>query len=185
MEFQNADRFFIGYGNTYEFLPQPFQIATGIELPVAGYRFSTGRTGFTLGQRRRMSGTLSIEQGTFFDGNKTTFSWTRGRVNLTPRLSIEPRISIDRVTLVEGAFTNRLLGSRATYSMTPLMFVSALVQYNTASRSASANVRLRWEYRPGSELFVVWNEQRDTVAERFPTLANRALIVKINRLFRF
>ena len=185
VEFQNADRFFVAVSDTYEFLPQPFAIATGINLPVGGYHYSSGRTGFTLGQRRRVSGTLSIEQGTFFNGNITTLSWARGRVNLTSRLSIEPRVSIDRVTLVEGAFTNRLFGSRATYTMTPLMFVSALVQYNAASHSVSANVRLRWEYRPGSELFVVWNEQRDTLGERFPELANRAFIVKVNRLFRF
>jgi hypothetical protein len=46
-------------------------------------------------------------------------------------------------------------------------------------------VRLRWEYQPGSELFIVFNEERDTLAPRFPRLQNRALIVKINRLFRF
>ena len=64
------------------------------------------------------------------------------------------------------------------------MFASALLQYNSSNHSVSANVRLRWEYRPGSELFVVFNEQRDTLARRFPALANRAFIVKINRLFR-
>ena len=48
----------------------------------------------------------------------------------------------------------------------------------------STNVRLRWEYRPGSELSLVYNEQRDTLARGFPTLANRALILKLNRLFR-
>ena len=65
------------------------------------------------------------------------------------------------------------------------MFVSALLQYSSNANVLSANVRLRWEYRPGSELFVVWNEQRDTLTSRFPDLANRALIVKINRLLRF
>jgi hypothetical protein len=55
---------------------------------------------------------------------------------------------------------------------------------NSSSHDVSAYVRLRWEYRPGSELFVVFNEDRDTLARRFPTLASRALIVKINRLFR-
>ena len=58
------------------------------------------------------------------------------------------------------------------------MFTSALLQYNTAVNAVSANVRLRWEYRPGSELFVVYNEQRDTLAASFPDLVNRALIVK-------
>jgi hypothetical protein len=49
----------------------------------------------------------------------------------------------------------------------------------------AANVRFRWEYRPGSELFVVLNEQRDTVYSGFGELANRAFIIKVNRLFRF
>jgi hypothetical protein len=71
--------------------------------------------------------------------------------------------------------------------MTPLSFVSALVQYNSSTRTLAANVRLRWEYHPGSELFVVFNEQRDTLGARATgfALSNRAFIVKVNRLFRF
>ncbi|MCH7749549.1 MAG: hypothetical protein IH939_15790 [Acidobacteria bacterium] len=50
----------------------------------------------------------------------------------------------------------------------------------------STNVRLRWEYQPGSELFVVYNDQRDTELGRgVPMLENRAFIVKVTRLFRF
>ena len=41
------------------------------------------------------------------------------------------------------------------------------------------------ELGPGSELFVVYNEQRDTLARRFPNIENRALIIKLTRLFRF
>jgi hypothetical protein len=65
------------------------------------------------------------------------------------------------------------------------MFTSALVQFNTGTAAVSANWRFRWEYRPGSELFIVYNEQRDTGAVSFPELQNRALIVKVNRLVRF
>ena len=51
------------------------------------------------------------------------------------------------------------------------MFVSALIQYNSANNALSSNIRLRWEYQPGSELFVVYNEQRDTLTpERYPEL---------------
>ena len=64
--------------------------------------------------------------------------------------------------LDQGRFTAHLLGSRITYTMTPLMFVSALVQYNSSTNSVSTNARLRWEYQPGSELFVVYNEDRNT-----------------------
>ena len=66
-----------------------------------------------------------------------------------------------------------------------MMFVSAFVQFNSSTNTMSTNARLRWEYRPGSELFIVFNEERDSQSPRFPDLRNRALIVKINRLFRF
>jgi hypothetical protein len=69
--------------------------------------------------------------------------------------------------------------------MTPLMFASALIQYISSTNRVSSNVRLRWEYQPGSELFVVYNEERDSLSPHFPDLQNRALIIKINRLFRF
>ena len=39
--------------------------------------------------------------------------------------------------------------------------------------------------RPDRELFVVFNEQRDTLAAGFPALANRAVVVKVNHLIRF
>jgi hypothetical protein len=86
--------------------------------------------------------------------------------------------------LVQGEFITHLAGSRVTYSMTPLMFVSALIQYNSGINAVSTNARFRWEYRPGSELFVVYNEERNTLTRSFPALNNRAFIVKINRLFR-
>jgi hypothetical protein len=69
--------------------------------------------------------------------------------------------------------------------MTPRMFVSSLLQYSSSANAITANLRLRWEYLPGSELFVVYNEERDTRAGQLSSLANRALIVKVNRLFRF
>ena len=52
--------------------------------------------------------------------------------------------------------------------MTPLMFVSALMQYNSGINAVSTNARFRWEYRPGSELFVVYNEERNTLTRSFP-----------------
>jgi len=185
IEFQNSDRFSVAYAGTYEFLPRPFPIAPGVTLPVGGYDYASVKTGFNFGQQRAVSGNLLVEYGTFYSGHKTAVSFSRGRVKLTPQLSVEPTYSVNWVDLVEGSFTTHLLGSRVTYTVTPLMFVSALLQYNSTANVVSANVRLRWEYQPGSELFVVFNEQRDTTSPRLPSLTNRAIILKINRVFRF
>jgi hypothetical protein len=185
IELQNSDRFSVVYTNTYEFLPRPFGIASHITLPVAGYGYSNLQTGYNFGQQRAVSGNLLVEYGSFYSGHRTAVGVSRGRVKLTSRLSVEPSYSANWVELIEGSFMTHLVGSRVTNTFTPLMFVSALLQYNSSSHSVSANVRLRWEYRPGSELFVVFNEQRDTFTPRFPALTNRAAVVKINRLFRF
>ena len=185
IELENSDMFTIGYMNSYEFLPRPFPIADEITLPVGGYDFSIGRLGYNFGPQRNVSGNVLVEFGGFFNGTKTVVSVSRGRVNITSKVSVEPIYSINWVDLEEGDFTTHLVGTRATYTVTPMMFTSALIQYNSSIDAVSANVRFRWEYQPGSELFVVFNEERDTTSRQFPELTNRAFIVKINRLFRF
>ena len=65
------------------------------------------------------------------------------------------------------------------------MFFSGLLQYNSSTDAVSTNLRLRWEYHPGSEIFVVYTDERDTAFSGFPGLKNRAFVVKINRLFQF
>ncbi|MEQ1870866.1 MAG: DUF5916 domain-containing protein [Vicinamibacterales bacterium] len=184
VEFQRSDLFVLAVSDNYDFLPRPFRISSNVTLPSAVYRYASVRTAYTIGQQRRISGTLSAEHGTFYNGKKTALAFTRPRIEITPRLAFEPSVSVNRVELDQGSFTTTLVGTRVTQAITPRMFVGALVQYNSDSHSTVANVRLRWEYRPGSELFVVFNEQRDTLGTRFPDLTSRALIVKINRLFR-
>ena len=76
---------------------------------------------------------------------------------------------------------------RVDYGFTPLMFVSALAQYSSADRAVSTNVRYRWEYAPGSELFLVYTDEHGTDDPLAPStlgrgLRNRAFVVKVNRL---
>ena len=191
IEFENSDQLSVEYGRSYEFLEQPFQIASDVTVPVGAYRFQDVLTSLELGRQRRFSGTLSVQHGSFFSGDKTTVGFglgggqSSGRLELTPQFSVEPGLSLNWIDLPEGRFTTTLVTTRTSYTFTPLMFVSVLLQYNSSNDSLGANLRFRWEYQPGSELFVVYNEQRDTLARGYPELENRAFIIKINRLFRF
>ena len=74
---------------------------------------------------------------------------------------------------------------RVTYTLSPRMFVSALVQYQSRTDSVTTNARFRWEYVPGSELFIVYNDGRNTLTRALADLENQSIIVKITRLFRF
>ena len=184
-ELANDDTTSVTYTRSYEFLPQPFEIAPGVTLPIGGYGFDDVQVSYNMAQQRLVRANFSISRGTFYSGHKTTASASGGAVRVSNQFSLEPSYSLNQVELVEGSFTTHLLSSSITYTMSPRSFVSTLVQYSSRNNSVSTNARLRWEYRPGSELFVVYNERRDTLTERFPDLVNRAFIVKVNRLFRF
>jgi len=113
-----------------------------------------------------------------------------GRVSVHRQLSVEPTFSISRIELPDASFTTRLARARVDYAFTPLMFASGLLQYSSADRAFSTNVRFRWEYAPGSELFLVYTDERETGDDGLsPTavrgLKNRAFVVKLNRLLRF
>ena len=67
------------------------------------------------------------------------------------------------------------------------MFLSGLVQHNSSRDTFSTNFRFRWEWSPGSELFIVYTEDLDTdplMPDRTTDLRNRGLVIKINRLLQ-
>lgn len=80
-----------------------------------------------------------------------------------------------------------LISVRTIYAMTPRMFVTAFLQYNSAAAAGivGLNTRFRWEYAPGSDLFLVYSEGHDTTFAGFRGQSNRQLVVKLTRLFRF
>jgi hypothetical protein len=128
---------------------------------------------------------VSLQAGGYYDGTLTGVSYTMGRVSVTKRFSVEPSMSINRVDLPQGRYTAEQYRARTDYGFSPGMFASALLQYSSIDHSFSSNLRYRWEYQPGSELFVVWTDERDTLAGGAAALRNRAFVVKITRLLRF
>ena len=185
-EFENSDRFSVDLQRRYELLVDPFDISSDVSIPVGGHGFQDYYASYSMGAQRKISGTFSLQRGEFFDGDITAIGYSRGRIEITPQMSIEPSISVNRIALPGGRFTTKLATTRFTYTFTPRMFFSGLLQYNSSRDALSTNLRLRWEYQPGSELFVVYNDQRDTgLGRSFPILENRAFIVKFTRLFRF
>ena len=184
IEQQNSDLWSLSYISTYELIPQPFLISEGVRIPIGGYNFDTLSGSYTLGQQHRVSGTATFEVGSFYDGDKTTATY-KGRVQMVAGFAVEPSVSLNWIDIPQGAFTNTVVGGRATYTVTPRMYAAALVQYSSSTTTLSTNIRFRWEYQAGSELFVVFTEGRDTFVPGRVSLETRGLVVKINRLFRF
>ena len=183
-DFESADAFVLNFNANYEFLNAPFRIARGVTVPVGGFHFNAVETSYVLGPQRRVSGTISANRGRFYGGDRTGVAYS-GRLNLTSQLTVEPRLSLDSVQLPQGDFTTKLAGARTTYTISPRMAASALVQYNSSLNTIESNARFRWEYQPGSDLFVVYTDGRDTTDRRLAELVNRGVAIKFSRLFRF
>jgi hypothetical protein len=183
IEHENGDRSWVDVTDNFEYLPEVFTIADGVLLPVAEYRFQDVLVAYDFGPQRLVPGTISFRIGDFFSGDRRELSYD-GRIELTEQLSLEPRVSLNWVDLVEGSFTARLVSVRASYTFSPRTFVSSLVQFNSSSDTFSGSVRLGWEYEPGSNFYVVFSEGRNDLSGD-PFLATRTFAVKLTKLFRF
>ena len=138
--------------DNYELLVEPFEPGPGVTLPVGGYGFRDIEATYSPGAQRRLTGTFTVRVGEYFNGDIRSVGFSRGRLELTPKLSVEPTLSINWVDTPQGSFRTDLVVSRVTYTFTPRMFFSGLIQYNSSTDTISSNLRLRWEYSPGSEL---------------------------------
>lgn len=184
-EFQTGDTFDVRVNRNYERLVRPFAVARGVTIAPGGYGFTDGRMSYTFGLQRRLSGTASLQQGAFYDGHITTVGLSAARIGFGPRLSFEPSLSLNRAEVSSGSFMTTVVRTRGDFAFTTRMFATGLVQFGSADRGLSTNLRFRWEYLPGSELFAVYTDERDLAPTAPRTLKNRAFVIKINRLLRF
>jgi hypothetical protein len=184
VEFHNSDVLTLNYYRNYEFLSEPFDVSGGVIVPAGRYRFHEAVVNYQIGPQRPLSGTVNLSHGGFYTGYRTQTSFS-GRAKFSPQLALEPRVSIDWVDLPQERFRVTLIGARPTFTITPRMFVSALVQYNSRTNSLETNIRWRWEYQPGSDLFVVYTDGRNTGGPGFSQLLNRSFAVKLTRFLRF
>ena len=189
-ELDTSDVVAVTVTRDFELLARPATIL-GVTIPMGSHEFTNAVVSYALGAQRRVSGTLSLQAGNFYNGTLVSAGYSLARVAVLKQFSFEPTISLNRVEIPGASVTTQLYRTRADYGFSPLMFASALLQYTSSDRSFSNNLRFRWEYRPGSELFVVYTDERDMTDPRFALatqvigLKNRAFVVKINRLLRF
>ncbi|MEP7117892.1 MAG: hypothetical protein ABI880_09930, partial [Acidobacteriota bacterium] len=183
VELNNGDFVNTEVTQAFEALVAPFEVARGVTVPIGEYRFTQAKASYFMGLQRRISGGLTLGRGNFYDGSLSEVTW-RGRVEFTPQFYAEPTLSWNRVDTPFGTGNSNLASTRLTYTVTPRMFVAALVQYQSRTQSMSTNLRFRWEYQPGSELFVVYSDGRTTLNPGYPDLENRSFVVKATKLFR-
>ncbi len=130
---------------------------------------------------RPVDGSFNYTSGGYWSGERTEIrvvaGWRPGA-----RLSFRLSWTHNAIDLKEGAFDTDLASLRADYDFTTEMSVRSLFQYNSQSDVMLANIRFRYIYVPGSDLYLVYNETQVAEGSR---LIDRAFIVKATYLLRF
>jgi hypothetical protein len=179
----NAQINFTAY-RTFDRLDAPLRIPAGnphVAIAPGDYLFSRYKASFTTNTSRKITGNGTIDWGNFYDGRRKSLS---GGLNLRPNFHLAVNIGYDRnnVTLPNGEFTTNLVSTRFIYAFNPKAFFNAFIQYNADTHLVSSNLRLDILHHPLSNLYIVYNDTRDTLGGN---LRERAFIVKFTNLFSF
>jgi hypothetical protein len=74
------------------------------------------------------------------------------------------------------------VGARVLWGFNPRAFFNAFLQYNADTHQVSSNLRFNFIHHPLSDIYVVYNDRRETTGGQ---LLERAFIVKVTNLFTF
>ncbi len=161
-QMQRQDTSSVRIGATREFdnLSVPFSTA-GTTLPIGAYSWTTASASYSSNRTRRLYGSLSAEAGGYYSGDRQT-----ARLNLTLQvgktLLLEPNYTHNRVQLPGRAdYASNVLNFRVSHSFSPDFYLKGFVQYNDDRKTASFNFLWWYHYKPGSDLYVVYNQGWD------------------------
>ncbi len=177
------DRFRLAFVDEVEQLFEPFEIRPGIVIPAGVYRFnSIFLRGFS-NQGRRLAWRGNINVGKFLSGDRRSIVLSNF-VRLSRHLLTEFQWNYNDVTLPQGDFTATIYTVRLDAAFSPDLRLNTLAQYNEAAQLAGVNVRFNWIYKPGANLFVVYNHNWAAPTFSARETARRELIVKFNYLWQ-
>jgi hypothetical protein len=167
---------------TYERLSEPFTMRRGVVVPAGEYSFQDFGVWLETNASRAVSGSGWIQQGSFWDGERTAHGLA---LNLRPSRFFRTETTWDHhaVDLRGGSFTTDLFRQRINVPLTPDLSTSAFAQWNDAAELLSLNLRLRWIYRPGADVFLVLNQTWDAPGLGTRSLRDRQAVLKMTYLF--
>ena len=185
---ETADRFEFNYIPEYEYLAAPFEIVPGVVIRPGPYRFTRFRVEAQSSPHRAVEAGVTTRFGGFYSGNLTQWEqyikWTSPKGRLQFGLIAENNFG----HLKEGNFVQRLWQVQSSFAWSPNLVLTNFLQYDTDSQNLGSNTRLRWTFRPGRDLFVVWNRgwQRLILSPRDLGLIpdNELLAIKLRWTFR-
>ena len=149
-------------------LTAPFNIYKNINIPVGVYNWTRHQITYGTPQDRRLTAQFFERFGSYYNGRLNELRVRASyRANERLSLSMGPQWNRFRLPLPDGNFSVVFGALETDYSFSRFLSLSTILQIDTANTQAvSANIRLRWNYRPDSDLYVIY-----TAGQKFASLA--------------
>ena len=199
-EFRGGARLTAGVTSSYENILDEFSISTTV-VPEGEYWFHEANARLTLGRSRPFRGQYALSAGSFYGG--TRYGLSLGPVwSVSKHVEAEAGYEVNRIDFRsrddasgrddfhrrESAATTHLGRLRLRTALNPRASATAFAQYSSATRETSLNVRFRYHFREGTDLWVVYNEGldhagRDALGPRRPLSSGRTIMVKYSHSF--
>jgi hypothetical protein len=128
------------------------------------------------------------ETGQYYDGTRLSLhlepTW-----NISRHLELGGIYNFDHVNFSKRnlKMINHIIGFKALYMLNTKFSANAFIQYNTAVSEIISNFRIRYNPKEGNDLYLVFNEGRNTNLTReipnLPVYSSRAVMVKYTFTF--
>ncbi len=166
----------------YDRIQEPFEIQPGFFIEPGKHSWATIGIFVQTDSSRPFSYFGFWTKGGFYNGDRT--QGTNGvTIRLNKHVNFNTNWTFNKVKLPDGEFTVNVLRQRVNLAMSPNLFWNSFVQYNDSDDLMSINSRINWIYKPGADLFLVYNQEWET--GNGTVAADRAIILKFTYLFMF
>jgi len=149
------------YQNTLDVLDVPFRIRPDVTIPVGAYSMNEWYFTVNTSPGRRLYERVTVSPVQFYGGTRLNLAAAAG-IRASSRLSAEMQYNRNDVKMPWGDFLVNLSTVRVDYTFTPRMTIRSLTQYSDSTHEISNNVRFNFIYRPGSDIYVVYNDLSQT-----------------------
>ncbi len=168
---------------TREVLGEPFEIVDGVTIPTGEYDNARWRAELETSPSRRVALEAGYESGGFYDGTRDDL-FVGAVLRPAAWFALAAEYEMNDIDLESGDFIVRTARTRATLQFSPDLTWDTTVQWDNQSDQAGLNGRVRYEFSPGQELYVVYNEGFSVEDDEFESLSQE-VIVKVGLTFRF
>ncbi len=175
--FNSGDAFSYHHAHEVEDVPYEFSIGP-VDIFTKYYTNRRHIFQFSSNPSRPISGTLGYTAEDYWDGERRQFKLSH---NFHPvaRLSMDLSYTYNTVDHPQAVFNTNTLSNRILYAVNTDFFAKTFIQWNDFDKRVSANFLLSYMYRPGSDIYLVYNEIRDRLLSPTMEIRNRILLLKM------